>query len=52
MKRGDPVADVETDKATFTVEAEQDGYVLAYNAKKGDTIDVGSVLAYPWFQRR
>jgi pyruvate/2-oxoglutarate dehydrogenase complex dihydrolipoamide acyltransferase (E2) component len=46
VKRGDPVADVETDKATFTVEAEQDGYVLAYNAKKGDTIDVGSVLAY------
>lgn len=46
IRRGDPVADVETDKATFTVEAEQDGYVLAYNAQKGETIEVGSVLAW------
>lgn len=46
VRRGDPVADIETDKATFTVEAEQDGFVLAYNAKKGDTIEVGSVLAW------
>lgn len=46
VKQGDPIADVETDKATFTVEAEQEGYVLSFNAKKGDTIEVGSVLAW------
>jgi pyruvate/2-oxoglutarate dehydrogenase complex dihydrolipoamide acyltransferase (E2) component len=46
VRRGDPVADVETDKATFTVEAEQDGYVLDFNARPGDTVDVGSILAW------
>jgi pyruvate/2-oxoglutarate dehydrogenase complex dihydrolipoamide acyltransferase (E2) component len=46
VRKGDPVADVETDKATFTVEAEEDGFVLRYNAAKGDTIAVGSVLAW------
>ncbi|MGH7195042.1 MAG: biotin/lipoyl-containing protein, partial [Candidatus Saccharimonadales bacterium] len=46
VRRGDPVADIETEKATFTVEAEQDGYILGFNANKGDTIEVGSVLAW------
>jgi pyruvate dehydrogenase E2 component (dihydrolipoamide acetyltransferase) len=46
VRRGDPVADVETEKATFTVEVEQDGYILGFNASKGDMIEVGSVLAW------
>jgi pyruvate dehydrogenase E2 component (dihydrolipoamide acetyltransferase) len=46
VRRGDPVADVETDKATFTVEAEQDGYVLGFGSEVGETIAVGSVLAW------
>ena len=46
VRRGDPVADVETDKATFTVEAEEDGYLLGFNPQAGDTIEVGSVLAW------
>jgi pyruvate dehydrogenase E2 component (dihydrolipoyllysine-residue acetyltransferase) len=46
LRRGDPVADVETDKAGFTVEAEQDGYVLGFNPRVGETIEVGSVLAW------
>lgn len=46
VRRGDPVADIETEKATFTVEADQDGYILGFNAGKGDTIAVGSVLAW------
>ena len=46
MRQGDPVADVETDKATFTVEAEQDGYVLGFCPQVGETIAVGSVLAW------
>src|SRR5688572_14506748 len=28
VKKGDFIAEIETDKATFTIEAEQDGYVL------------------------
>ena len=46
VRCGDPVADVETDKAGFTVEAEQDGYVLGFNSRVGETIEVGSVLAW------
>lgn len=46
VRKGDPIADIETDKATFTVEAEEDGFVLGFNAQKGDTIEVGSVLAW------
>jgi pyruvate/2-oxoglutarate dehydrogenase complex dihydrolipoamide acyltransferase (E2) component len=46
VKQGDPVADVETDKATFTVEADQDGYLLAFCFETGETVAVGSVLAW------
>ena len=46
VRKGDPVADVETDKATFTVEAEADGYLLGFNSQVGETVDVGSVLAW------
>jgi pyruvate/2-oxoglutarate dehydrogenase complex dihydrolipoamide acyltransferase (E2) component len=46
VKQGDPVADVETDKAIFTVEADQDGYLLAFCFETGETIAVGSVLAW------
>jgi pyruvate dehydrogenase E2 component (dihydrolipoyllysine-residue acetyltransferase) len=46
VRQGDPVADVETDKATFTVEAERDGYVLGFNSQPGESIAVGSVLAW------
>jgi pyruvate/2-oxoglutarate dehydrogenase complex dihydrolipoamide acyltransferase (E2) component len=46
IRPGDPLADVETDKATFTVESEIEGYLLAVNAKLGDMVPVGSVLAW------
>ncbi len=46
IRKGEPVADVETDKATFTVEAEEEGYLLGFNSQVGETIDVGSVLAW------
>jgi pyruvate/2-oxoglutarate dehydrogenase complex dihydrolipoamide acyltransferase (E2) component len=46
FRKGDPIADIETDKATFTVEAEEDGFLLRYDAEKGETIAVGSVLAW------
>jgi pyruvate/2-oxoglutarate dehydrogenase complex dihydrolipoamide acyltransferase (E2) component len=46
VRKGDPVAEIETDKATFTVEAEQDGYVLGFTQNVGDTVPVGSVLLW------
>jgi pyruvate dehydrogenase E2 component (dihydrolipoamide acetyltransferase) len=46
MRQGDPIADIETDKAVFTIEAEQEGYLLTVTANAGDTVDVGSVLAW------
>lgn len=46
VRKGDPVADIETDKATFTVEAEDDGFVLALYGEPGGTLDVGTTLAW------
>jgi pyruvate/2-oxoglutarate dehydrogenase complex dihydrolipoamide acyltransferase (E2) component len=46
VRTGDIVAEVETDKANFTVEAEQDGYVLSIEQALNETIDVGSVLLW------
>jgi len=46
IKSGDPIIDVETDKATFTVESAIDGYLLAVNGATGDTMEVGSVLGW------
>jgi len=46
VKPGDPIIDVETDKATFTVESEHSGFLLGVNGKEGEMIDVGSILAW------
>jgi pyruvate/2-oxoglutarate dehydrogenase complex dihydrolipoamide acyltransferase (E2) component len=46
IRAGDPIIDVETDKATFTVESAIDGYLLAVNGETGDTLDVGSILGW------
>jgi pyruvate dehydrogenase E2 component (dihydrolipoamide acetyltransferase) len=46
IRAGDPIIDVETDKATFTVESATDGYLLAVNGSIGDTLEVGSILAW------
>ena len=35
IRRGLPVADIETDKSVFTIEAEQEGYLLGFMAKEG-----------------
>ena len=44
VHKGQSLAEIETDKATFDVEAEQDGHVLAILHQPGETVDVGSVL--------
>jgi len=46
VRKGDLIAEIETDKASFTVEAEQDGFVLAFVPSVGEMIPVGSVLAW------
>lgn len=46
IRAGDPIIDVETDKATFTVESGVDGYLLAVNGATGDTLEVGSILGW------
>ena len=44
VKRGDELAEIETDKATLTYEADADG-VLEIVAKEGDTLPIGEVIA-------
>ena len=46
VSAGDIVAEVETDKANFTIEAEQSGFVLTVVPQVQDMIDVGSVLLW------
>lgn len=46
IKEGEVVAEVETDKATFGVEATKAGFFLKCLHDVGDKIDVGSVLAW------
>jgi pyruvate dehydrogenase E2 component (dihydrolipoamide acetyltransferase) len=44
VKRGDELAEIETDKATMTYEADTDG-VLKIVAQEGDTMPIGQVIA-------
>jgi pyruvate/2-oxoglutarate dehydrogenase complex dihydrolipoamide acyltransferase (E2) component len=46
VREGDPIIDVETDKATFTVESPTEGYLLNVGAQVGEMVQVGSVLAW------
>ena len=45
IKRGQPIAEIETDKANMTYEADTDGTVSELVAKEGDTLPVGDVIA-------
>jgi pyruvate dehydrogenase E2 component (dihydrolipoamide acetyltransferase) len=44
VKRGEPVAEIETDKVNLDLEAEADGKLGAHQAKEGDMVPVGRVL--------
>jgi pyruvate dehydrogenase E2 component (dihydrolipoamide acetyltransferase) len=44
VSRGDEIAEIETDKATMTYEADADG-VISLVAGEGDTLPIGSVIA-------
>lgn len=44
VKKGEPVAEIETDKVNLDLEAEADGKLGAHQAKEGDMVPVGAVL--------
>ncbi|MEJ7606940.1 MAG: 2-oxo acid dehydrogenase subunit E2 [Bryobacteraceae bacterium] len=44
VRAGQSLAEIETDKATFDVEAENEAYVLSILHQPGETVEVGSVL--------
>ena len=46
VKRGDMLLEIETDKATLTVESFAKGTVLALLAEEGDRVSAGKVIAY------
>ncbi len=45
VKVGDPIFEVETDKATMEVEAAADGYMSGVKAAEGDVVPVGDLIA-------
>ncbi len=45
VKKGEPVAEIETDKVNLDLEAEADGTLGQHAAKEGDMVPVGNVLA-------
>lgn len=44
VKVGDPLIEVESEKATFTIESEAEGVVAELLVEEGDTVDVGTVV--------
>ncbi|HYR28263.1 MAG TPA: dihydrolipoamide acetyltransferase family protein, partial [Thermoanaerobaculia bacterium] len=45
VKKGEPVAEIETDKVNLDLEAEADGKLGEHAAKAGDVVQVGGLLA-------
>ncbi|MEA2454554.1 MAG: hypothetical protein QOI45_816 [Thermoleophilaceae bacterium] len=45
VKRGEPLVEVETDKANMTYEADTDGTLIEIVAQEGDTLAIGETIA-------
>src|SRR5687767_14258699 len=45
VKRGEPLVEIETDKANMTYEADTDGVLIEVVAKEGETLPIGEVIA-------
>ena len=45
VKRGEPLVEIETDKANMTYEADTDGVLIEVVADEGDTLPIGEVIA-------
>lgn len=46
VEKGDPVLEIETDKTSFEIEANGDGEIRNLRGEEGETLPVGTVLAY------
>ena len=44
--KGEPLLEIETDKAVVEVEAAADGILAAIKSREGDVVPVGSVIAW------
>src|SRR5436190_20700126 len=45
VKRGEPLVEIETDKANMTYEADTDGVLVELVAQEGETLPIGQVIA-------
>src|SRR5688572_5291523 len=45
VKRGEPLVEIETDKANMTYEADTDGTLIEIVAQEGDTLAIGEPIA-------
>ena len=45
VKRGEPLVEIETDKANMTYEADTDGVLIEVLAQEGETLSIGQVIA-------
>src|ERR687885_2654798 len=45
VKRGEPLVEIETDKANMTYEADTSGTLIEVVADEGDTLPIGEVIA-------
>src|SRR5215217_8026796 len=45
VKRGEPLCEIETDKANMTYEADTDGVLIEIVVAEGDTVELGEVIA-------
>ena len=45
VKKGEPLVEIETDKANMTYDADTDGVLIEILAQKGDTLPIGEVIA-------
>jgi pyruvate dehydrogenase E2 component (dihydrolipoamide acetyltransferase) len=45
VKRGEPLVEIETDKANMTYEADTDGALIEILAQEGDTLAIGETIA-------
>jgi pyruvate dehydrogenase E2 component (dihydrolipoamide acetyltransferase) len=46
VKKGEPVLEIDTDKASFEVEAPVDGVIRGLRGEEGESVPVGATLAY------
>ena len=45
VKRGEPLVEIETDKANMTYDADTDGVLLEVLAKEGETLELGQPIS-------